>query len=80
MKLTVGFDSRDELTQETRERILGSVLHTDEAKTAVWFQVGPVWFLKYDVSDGRLASDVVLDWESDGYHISEFSVFIFTPA
>lgn len=72
MKVTVTFHAMDDLCLENRNRIEGVVLTTAEAELAEWN--GRVLTYRTD----RSASEVVSDWEDEGFEISEFAGFAFS--
>lgn len=77
MKVTIIFDPRDDLhsTDEggsMKTRIEGVCLTTDEAETAEW-QGHQLTF-----RTERSASEVISDWEDEGFNIDEFNLFAFS--
>lgn len=70
--MTARFHSRDDVSDEAMERVLGFCLTLDELQTAR--QDGRV--LQYCTSDQ--ASEVIARWEDEGFSIDEFESFCFS--
>jgi hypothetical protein len=77
MKVTISFDSRDDLHSveegvSMKDRIEGTCLTIEEAETAEWF--GRTLTYRSD----RAASQIIDDWEDEGFNIDEFFSFGFS--
>lgn len=76
MKVTVTFDSRDDI-EDNRSRIEGVVLTVQESATAQWTRTDAGQYsLSYQTSRG--ATEVVSDWEAEGFEIDDFASFCFS--
>lgn len=72
MRVTVKFHKRDDVTLQAHERITGIILDSDELKSATWPFDN---MLTYRTN--RSATDVICDWEREGFNIDEFERFMF---
>lgn len=73
MLINVIFHPLDELTRDTIDRIEGTVLTLTESATARWEGHHLIYRTHRD------ASEVVGDWENEGFDFSEFMLFQMTP-
>jgi hypothetical protein len=71
MKIVIEFDPRDDLSDENKDKIEGSVLTSTEANTAKWARN----ILTYRTN--RSLTDIINDWESEGFNLDEFKSFTY---
>ena len=69
--VVIEFDPRDDLSNENKDRMEGSILTTSETKTAKWS--GKT--LSYRSS--QMPGDIISAWEDEGFNIDEFKSFSF---
>ena len=72
MRVTITFHEHDDVTDESRDRIVGTCLVTDEVDTAIWRRLRESGRHQLTFKSSRSIQFVLENFQDEGFEADEF--------